>query len=310
MSRAKRLSLGRCISIVCIVLVVVTLSPVGSAAAGDTLSSGGKVLLAQYPGISASLLKNQFAAPIHLESFETGGFQQVDMYGIFNYPFNSVKDALQSPANWCDITTLHINIKACTARRSADRWFLTIYSGRKNYQTPAEAYPLKLLFRVASLQPDYLDLALTAPEGPLGTKDHRIRFEAAPLDQGRTFVHFSYAYRHGALANLAIKTYFATIARDKIGFSSYAGTNGNQHLIGGVRGAVERNTVRYYLALQTYLDTLKYPEGQRFEQRLSRWFDLTARYPRQLEELDKSEYLINKRREHLNQMSLQSKGSS
>jgi hypothetical protein len=295
-------------SIVCcvsFVLIAVTVFFVAIGHADDSAPGSGRALLAKYPALSAKLMKNQFAAPIYLESSESGGSQQVDMYGIFNYPFEAVRDALESPANWCDITSLHINIKACTARKAADRSLLTIYSGRKYYQAPADAYPLKLTFRVIARQADYFNLALAAQEGPLGTKDHRIRLEAAPLDQGRTFVHFSYGYRHGAMANLAIKTYFATIARDKLGFSSSPGPNGTQILIGGVRGAVERNTVRYYLALQTYMDALKFPEGQRFEQRLNRWYDLTARYPRQLKEVEKADYLASKRREHQNQISLQ-----
>ena len=304
MMRTRRTNFGRCSAFLLVVLTVVL---VGIGHADDTLSGGGKALLAKYSAVSVKLQKNQFGAPIYLESFERRGTQQVDMYGIFNYPFDAVKGAVQSPANWCDITSLHINIKACTTKNTAGHPQLTIYSGRKYYQSPSDAYPLKLLFRIAAQQPAYFDLALSADEGPLATKDHRIRMEAVPLDRGRTFVHFSYAYTHGALANLAIKTYFATIARDKFGFSTYAGKNGTPVLIGGVRGAVERNTMRYYLALETFMDTLKYPEGQRFEQRLSRWYDLTARYPRQLKELEKAEYLTNKRREHLNQIALQDK---
>lgn len=288
-----------------LVLAAFAVFLLGMGPAEDTSSRSGKALLAKYPAISGKLQKNQFAAPIYLESFESRGSQQVDMYGVFNYPFDAVKGALQAPANWCDITTLHINIKACTAKRVADHWLLTIYSGRKYYQTPSDAYPLKLLYRIAAQQPDYLDLALTAAEGPLSTKNHRIRLEAVPLDRDRTFVHFSYAYTHGALANMAIKTYFATLARDKIGFSMEPGQSGTPAFIGGVRGAVERNTVRYYLALQTYMDTLRFPEGQRFEQRLNRWYDLTARYPRQLKEVEKTDYLANKRREHQNQIALQ-----
>jgi len=293
---------GRCCFLVLAIFAVFLL---GMGPVEDTSPRGGKALLAKYPVISGKLQKNQFAAPIYLESFESRGSQQVDMYGIFNYPFDAVRGALQAPANWCDITTLHINIKACTAKRVADHWLLTIYSGRKYYQTPSEAYPLKLLYRIAAQQPDYLDLTLSAAEGPLSTKDHRIRLEAVPLDRDRTFVHFSYAYSHGALANLAIKTYFATLARDKIGFSTVAGQGGTTVFIGGVRGAVERNTVRYYLALQTYMDTLRFPEGQRFEQRLTRWYDLTARYPRQLKEVERNDYFVNKRREHQNQLALQ-----
>lgn len=303
MSDTRKTLSGKCA--VFVLLALALWHGIGHAA--ETASSGGKALLAKYPAISAKLQKNQFAAPIYLESTEVEGSLKVDMYGVVSHSFNTVKDALQSPVNWCDITSMHINIKACTARKTADQWLVTIYSGRKYYQPPADAYQLKLKFRIAAQQPDYLDIALAANEGPLRTKDHRIRLEAVPLDKGRTFVHFSYAYSHGPLANMAIKAYFTTLARDKVGFSTVPGKGGRPVYIGGVRGAVERNTVRYYLALQTYLDTLNIQEGQRFEQRISRWYDLTARYPRQLKEVEKPEYLDNKRREHTNQLILQKK---
>jgi hypothetical protein len=297
----------RCGVVILLALAFSLFWQLGSGRAEESPSPGARALLAKYPGMSGKLQKNQFAAPIYLESSESRGTQQVDMYGIFYYPFDTVRDALQSPAHWCDITSLHINIKSCTARNTSHNSILTIYSGRKFYQPPADAYPLKLTFKVAAQQPDYFNLTLAADEGPLRTKDHRIRLEAVPMDQGRTFVHFSYSYSHGAVATMAIKTYFATIARDKYGFSTVADQNGKQVLIGGVRGSVERNTVRYYLALQSYMDTLKYPEAQRFEQRLSRWYDLNARYPRQLKEMDKSEYLSTKRHERQNQVALQNK---
>jgi hypothetical protein len=272
----------------------------------SSLPGGERALLAKYPAMKARLEKNQFDAPVYLESAEAKGSLRVDMYGIFNQPFDAVRDALQSPANWCDITSLHINIKGCTSGKTSNQSLLTLYSGRKYYQTPADAYPLKLKFRIVSQQPAYLDVALAADEGPLRTKDHRIRLEAAPLDKGRTFIHFSYTYSHGAVARLAIKTYFATLARDKVGFS-IVGKGAKPVYIDGVRGAIERNTVRYYLALETYMDTLKYPENQRFEQRIGRWYDLTARYPRQLKEMEKPEYIDTKRREHGNQLLLQRK---
>ena len=104
----------------------------------------------------------------------------------------------------------------------SDQWLLTLYSGRKYYQPPKDAYKLDFKFRIAALQPEYLDIALTAKNGPLFTRDHRIRFEAAPLDKGRTFIHFSYDYSYGALARAAIKSYYATIGRDKKGFSVIA----------------------------------------------------------------------------------------
>jgi hypothetical protein len=238
---------------VVLVVIWVVVLPAGTSLADDAPAGNSAALLAKYQSVNPKLAKNLFGAPIYLESGESRGAQHVDMYGVFHYPFDQVRKALASPGNWCDITTLHINIKACTVRRSGALATLTIYSGRKYYQPPGDAYPLKLQFRVLAQQPEYLNLLLSADEGPLRTKEHRIRLEAAPLDAGSTFVHFSYAYTTGRVANMAIKTYFATIARDKYGFSTVPGSGGQPVLITGVRGAVERNTVRYYPVSYTHL---------------------------------------------------------
>jgi hypothetical protein len=266
-----------------------------------------QALLAKYPTIAPKLQKNQFGAPIYLQSAGSGGSSRVDMYGIFNRPFDAVKAALQSPPNWCDITSLHINIKACVSRKNGELWQLTLYSGRKFYQPPSEGYPLKLKFRTIAQQPQFLDVALSANEGPLRTRDHRMTLQAAPLDAGRTFVHFSYSYSYGALARLAMQSYLSTLGRDKVGFSTLPGKDGKYYYINGERGAIERNAVRYYLAVESYLDSLNYPESRRFEHRLNEWYDLTAKYPRQLKEDEKGEYLSMKKKEHNNQVNLQQK---
>jgi len=289
-----------------LVLAAVAVLWQGMAQAAEP-AAGEKALLATYESIKPRLEKNQFGAPIYLESTDAEHAIRVDVYGIFPYPFDTVKGALQSPGNWCDIAPLHINIKACTWRRSGNSQLLTLYSGHKQYQSPADAYKVDFIFQVLARQPRFLDLALSADHGPLRTKDHRIRLQLAPLDGGRTLLHFSYSYSHGQLAQMAINTYFSTIARDKVGFSVIANKGGHPEFVGGVRGALERNAFRYYLALETYIDTLNYPENRRFEQRLNRWYDLTARYPRQLKENEKAEYLLGKRREHDNQLVQQKK---
>ena len=298
----------RFISHACITLagLATLLSLSFSAQAAEPLSSDARVLLAKYPAIRTKLEKNQFGIPLYVESKEEYSSLHVDVYGIFDYPFDGVRDALQAPDKWCDINSLLFNIKACTFRKVSDQWQLTLYTGRKYYQPPKDAFKLDFSFRLTAPQQEYLDISLTAKKGPLLTRDHRIRCEAAPLDKGRTFIHFSYDYSYGVLARAAIKTYYATIGRDKRGFSIIAtGKTGDPVYVGGVRGSLERNAVRYYLAIQSYMDTLKIPPKQRFEKRNSRWYDLTARFPRQLYELDKGEYLANKRREHNNQLMLQ-----
>jgi hypothetical protein len=277
-----------------------------SAPASESLSSAGKILLAKYPAIKTALEKNQYGIPLYLESKEESGALHVDLYGILDYPFDNIKETLESPRNWCDINMLHLNIKACTFRKVFDQWLLTVYTGRKNYQSPEDAHKLVFNFRIVALQQDFLYLALTAEKGPLFTTDHRIRFEAAPLEKARTFIHFSYDYSYGTLARAAIKTYYETIGRGKKGFTVIAhGKNGAPVYASGVKGSMERNAVRYYLAILTYMDTLNLPGDQRFEKQISHWYDLTKRFPLQLYEMDKEEYLSNKRQEHANQLVLQ-----
>ena len=58
-----------------------------------------------------------------------------------------------------------------------------------------------------------------------------------------------------------------------------------------MRGTVERNTMRYYLAIEAYLDSLDKPPAQQLDARLRQWFDATEQYARQLHEVDKESYL-------------------
>ena len=118
----------------------------------------------------------------------------------------------------------------------------------------------------------------------------------AALDARRSIVHLSYAYRFGVAARLAMQGYLATAGRNKVGFS-VVGTNpdGQPQHIGGTRGVIERNTMRYYLAIEAYLGALSLPPGQQFEKRLADWQSGVERYPLQLRELERSDYLAMKR---------------
>jgi hypothetical protein len=303
MARLREFIFSACDAIVISAMAFALALPAGAA---EPASSGGKALLEKYDGIKRKFEKNQFGLPIYLESEAKGDSLRGDVYGIVNYPCGTLGDSLRLPANWCSITTLHLNIKACTFRNVDDQYQLTLYSGRKYYEPPEDAHKLEFRFRVVAKTPEYLNVSLSADKGPFFTRDYRIGLEAASLDPSRTFIHFSYSYRYGMFARILMNTYLATAGRDKIGFSVIAGgEKGNPVYVKGVRGALERNAVRYYLALLAYLDTLKFPAGQQFEKRLNEWFNLTERYPRQLYEIDRKEYLTSKIKEHRNQVRLQ-----
>lgn len=289
-------------------LLVFCLSPFRDAHATDPPASAVNFLHNKYLKIEAKLLKNPFNMPLHVESWEEDYKAAVDVYGVVEHPFEIVRSMLEIPANWCDIAMLHINDKACTYTKSDNAWLLTLYTGRRFYQPPEDAHQLNYVFRIKAQQQDYLALQLNAPHGPLSTKDHRIDAEMIPLDKDKTLIHLSYTFGYGRLGRIAMKTYFATIGRSKIGFSA-VGTDdhGNPVYVGGIKGAIERNVVRYYCAILSYLDVLKYPREQQFEKRISRWFDLTDQHKRQLHELEKDKYLSNKRLEQKNQITLQKK---
>jgi hypothetical protein len=252
------------------------------------------------------LERNNFGFPLFIESSEHDHRVTVDVYGVFDYPFNSVVDVVKVPANWCKMLFLHPNVKACTYRKLQDEWLLTFHVGRKVYQSPEEAHQIIYHYRIVDQQPAYLDIILGADSGPLGTKDHLMQFEVLPLDGGRTFVHVRYAYNESFIFRLAEKLYFATLGRDKVGFTvTGKEKDGEPIYIKGPRGALERNAVRYYFAIQSFMNTLRYPEESRFRMRINDWYDLTNRYKKQLYELDKEDYFTIKSQEYKNQELLQ-----
>jgi hypothetical protein len=60
---------------------------------------------------------------------------------------------------------------------------------------------------------------------------------------------------------------------------------------------VERNTMRYYLAIDAYLASLAAPPAQQRMRRLEAWFAATEQYARQLHEVERADYLAMKQNE-------------
>lgn len=269
-------------------------------------SQGEAILTDTYHRNAARLETSSFGLPLFLDSSERKDRVHVDVYGVFAYPFNSVATMLKEPANWCDIVSLHPNVKACTYSEQPGNGQLTFYIGKKEYQSPEDSRPVIFHYRNVVQQKGYLDILLNADEGPFGTKAHTMRFEALPLKGGKTFVHVSYEYSDSLALRLAGKAYFATLGRSKVGFT-VTGTDENNKpvYIDGPRGAVERNAVRYYFAIQSFMTALHYPEKSLLNMRTSQWYDLTTRYKQQLFDLDKKDYLAFKTTEHKNQLILQ-----
>lgn len=267
-------------------------------------------LRSKYRSLTQQFAHNPFQRPLYLESKELPSALNGDIYGVVNYPFTTVdgtlNDPAQGPANWCDVLILHLNTKYCHASTGASGTVLAVNIGKKTEESLASSYRVQFDYRPVISMPDYFRVELTAATGPFGTKNYRIVLEAIPVDNSRTFIHLTYAYGYGTAGRIAMKTYLGTIGSDKVGFSSTSDSSTNEtQYIGGMRGLVERNTMRYYLAIEAYLGALSSPSNARLDKRLTDWFDATEQYPRQLHEVSRADYMQMKHDEYQRQQTAQ-----
>ena len=264
------------------------------APAPDSASEGGATALrAKYQSLQSALTNNPFKRKLALESTENPSKLAGDIYAVVDHPFERVRDGLKTPANWCEVLMLHLNTKHC-AVQGGD--MVTVALGRKFDQPLSEATPVKFKFQLAAATADYLDARLSADEGPMSTRNYRIELTGTPIEGGKSFIHLSYSYAYGTAARFAMSAYLATLGSDKVGFTSTGkDAEGKPQYIGGVRGVVERNTMRYYLAIDSFLDS---PAASELDKRFAGWFDATEQYARQLHEVDRADYLTMKRNEY------------
>jgi len=125
------------------------------------------------------------------------------------------------------------------------------------------------------------------------------------LEDGQTFLHLQYSFGYGLQARFAMGLYLATAGSDKVGFTMVKpSADGTPQPVRGIRGAVERNVMRYFLAVEAHVAALPAPEPDRFERSLELWLDATEAYATQLHEMDRDAYLAMKRKEHRRQQAL------
>jgi hypothetical protein len=261
-------------------------------------------LSAKYSALKNDLDNSQFQRPIHMSSSEGKDSVGGEIFAVLNSPFATTGSVLDKPAQWCDILLLHLNNKYCRAATDSKGTVLHVAVGTKGEQALKDAQQVDFVYRLAARTPEYLQVNLEAEQGPLSTHHYRIVLEAAPTDDGRTFIHFTYAYSFGMVGKLAMQAYLNTVARNKIGFTIVPDpAGGDLKPVGGMRGAVERNTMRYYLAIEAFLGAVSAPPAARMEKSLRDWFAATETYSRQLHEMNENEYLAIKRKEYSRQQS-------
>jgi hypothetical protein len=273
-------------------LVLLAGVPVSAAA-----NEGAQQLRATYSSLQDRLRNNHYGRPLYMESQQFDSTLKGDIHAVVDHAFATFARALASPDNWCDVLLLHLNIKYCQAADDG----LSVHLGRKTEQPLSETHRLDFSFRSRKPGADYLKIELAADAGPVGTHDYRILLEATPVGD-KTFMHLTYSYGFSLSSRLATKTYLSTMGRDKVGFTIIGrNADGTPQYVQGVRGVIERNTMRYYLAIDAYLGGLSAAPAQQFEQRLRLVVDAAEQYPQQLHEVDRAAYLEMKRHEHQRQ---------
>ena len=287
-----------------VILGLLLLLNLGAASAETAMNA--QELQGKYKSLSDELRNNHYGRPLYMESKEQEKTLKGDIYAVVDHTFATFSTALDNPDNWCDVLLLHLNIKYCQATPGKSGTLLSVNLGKKAEQPLSQTHRLDFNFRSNKPSPDYFQIELTADSGPVGTHDYRILLEAVPLKGNKTFMHLTYTYSFGLSSRVATNTYLATLGRDKIGFTiNGKNSDGTPQYVNGVRGVIERNTMRYYLAIDAYLGGLSVPPSEQFERRLKLVIDATEEYPKQLHEVDRRTYLEMKRHEHQRQQQSQ-----
>ena len=267
-----------------------------------TISGPAAMLNARYAAFKEERVKSQFHRPLHIESSEGPGGVAGEIHALVESPFAATTAALKEPSHWCEILLLHLDTKDCSLLTEGNRTALRVGVVSKYDQPASSAYRVSFGYRLGEETASFMQVILDAAAGPLGTTNYRIVLEAMPAEEGRTFIRMSYSYSYGVMARIGMQAYLATFGRNKVGFTMVATEpDGQPRYIGGMRGVVERNTMRYYLAVEAYLGALPLPQEARLEKSLRDWYSAIERYPRQLHEMAEGEYIAMKRREFAGQ---------
>ncbi|MEP6972437.1 MAG: hypothetical protein ABJA49_18455 [Betaproteobacteria bacterium] len=269
---------------------------VGANAAQDP----AQLLLEQHASLNQELQQSAFGRPLVLRSRQAGDHVSGEVFAVVDHPLDDLRAQLSTAQQWCEVLLLHFNTKSCRATPlTGGTSVLAAFFGKKTEQELADAARVDFTFETVAASANYLHVSMHAGNGPMATSNYRIALQAVGLDANRTFLRFLYAYDVGFAGQMAMKVYLATAGRDKVGFSADPARGGqSDRLVDGLRGVVERNAMRYYLAIDVTLDTADVaPRERQRDARLSDWFSATERYKRQLHELDRDDYLAIKRAE-------------
>lgn len=273
----------------------------GAGASEAAPPESAAALRERFAAVRAQPRAHPFGEPVYLQALESADRAQGDVYALIAVPYAEARPALERIDDWCRILTLHLNVKYCRPSGEDARKTLTVGVAPKYEQSLSSVNWVQFGLQPPIATDEYLRMALRASSGPFGTGDYGLSVELTPFE-GRTLLHLSYGYSFGLTADAAMQAYLATLGRNKVGFTvTGRQADGQPIYVQGLRGVIERNVMRYYFAFDAYLGAQRRPPQERLVSSLQDWFDATERYPRQLHEVSRHEYLDMKLREFARQ---------
>ncbi len=276
------------------VRLAVTLATMWAAAA--TAAPSADTLQARHAELASALSASPFGRPLLVQAGDDPRQPRGEVHAVLDHGFDAVRDVLRDARRWCEVLLLQTNIQRCEPHGAGTAQQLEVAVARRYTDPVAQAQRIVFRYELQAADGQQLAVRLSADEGPLGTRHYRLQLHAVPLGVGRSFVQLSYAYEPGLLAQLATSAYLASAGRDKIGFSIVGqDAQGRPLHVRGIRGVAERNTMRYFLAIEAVLATHALPPGERLERRLRHFHAALERHPAQLHETTLQEYLALKR---------------
>lgn len=256
-----------------------------------TAEQRAQALRLRFESQRAAMADSDFGRPLRLESSDRDRRARGEVLALLEQALTDLDRALQDPWRWCEIMLLTPSISRCEVQDDNPPR-LEVRLARRFDQMPQEGIAAQFAFHRQASDAHYSAVRLEADEGPIGTSDYRIEVEALALDPERSVVRMAYSYRYGLMASLASKAYLAGKGGGKVGFTRIGGAQDDAR-IGGMRGSVERNAMRYYLAIEAHVaQAVVGPEApsSRLAGSLERWLEAIARHPHQLAETDPKAY--------------------
>lgn len=220
------------------------------------------------------------------------GWSDENGYSVTGYTEIPLEDGwehvhrkLKNPVTWCRISLLVPDVRACQINEGEKTAIiLSLRSGGTEGVREIEHK-----FRVDKMGPQWIHVVFRADRAAMGVRDAGLSVVAR---QGATGVELELEYGlHPSIrSRLATSAYLVGEAGKRPGISYSISSDGIREYVTGVRALMERNAMRYFLAVLATLETDDPVSA------VDAWYEMASRYKADLPEQNKDDYAESRHR--------------